>query len=115
MRSDVMRAGLALAGALALSTGAVQAAPWLKAQGYWPAPPERLYTIINLTEDVSAYTACPLDEWAMRSQIEDRLSARGSLGIYSPIAEGDEVLTIEAVAIWHSETQACRWTLYPDL
>ncbi|MBR9826166.1 MAG: hypothetical protein GYB36_10240 [Alphaproteobacteria bacterium] len=117
MKADIARAALALTATLVLSAGAVQAAPWLKAQGYWPQtlsePADQLYTILNLTEDVSAFVACPLDENGLRTRIENGLAVRGARGVYSPIAEGPEVLTIEAVAVLENENRTCLWQLSP--
>lgn len=115
VKNDLLRAGLALAASLAMSAGAVQAAPWLRAQGYLGEPEERLYTILNLTEDMTAYTACPLDEDALRRQVERDLAAAGARGVYSPIAGGPDVLTIEAVARWQDDSAGCRWDLSPTL
>lgn len=113
MKSDVLRAGLAVIITLVLSTGAVQAAPWLKSKGYWPQafsePEDRLYTIINLTEDPDAYMACPVDENLMRSRIENELASRAIRGVYTPLGEGPDVMTHEIEARL-DERSNCLWT-----
>lgn len=110
-RSDVFRAasalGLSLAAAVALSAWA----PELRAAGLLPEPaarPELVYTVIDVTESVRARQACPLDLAAARERIEPRLARLGVAPVYSPIAEGRDVLTHEVAA---EAAPACRWTV----
>ncbi len=106
--SDSFRAVLAVLGAFALAVAAVKAAPWLRQQGYLPTPEERLYTIINLTEDPEAFIACPLNEAAWRDQIEAQLAQNFVKGVFSPIADGPDVMTHELEAR-HSPEAGCEW------
>jgi len=108
MQSNWLRAGSALVFALLAAAGSVRAAPYLRDQGWLPEPEERLYTIINLTEDPHAFAACPLNTDALRQEIEQQMTARFLRGVYSPIAEGPDVATHEVEARLVSGS-SCEW------
>lgn len=109
MQSDLMRAGAALVVAAMMAGGAVWASPHLGLAADLPRE-ERLYSILNITEDPSVWAACPLDQPALRSQIEARLAAERLDGVFSPIAEGPDVMMHEVEARL-ADDQVCDWTI----
>lgn len=115
MQSDLMRAGTALVVATGLAGGAVWASPHLGLAVTDLPHEERLYSILNITEDPTVWTACPLDQSALRARIETRLAGENLQGIYSPIASGPDVLMIEAQAAYDSANETCAWSYTPDL
>ena len=73
MTSDWQRALAALFLTAGLGAGLTGFAPELRENGLLPAPQpetELLYSIVNLTEDIHARTACPLDLAAARARVE---------------------------------------------
>ena len=71
MTSDWQRALAALFLTAGLGAGLTGFAPELRENGLLPAPQpetELLYSIVNLTEDIHARTACPLDLAAARAR-----------------------------------------------
>ena len=120
-RSDLIRATGVLGVALAAGIALAAYAPELREAGVLPravagtdlARPELVYTIINVTESLSARQACPLDLDLARPRIEARLAGLGVTPVFSPIAEGPDVLTHEVMADTAplaGTTQTCRWT-----
>jgi hypothetical protein len=114
-RSDVVRAASALALSLAGAVALTGFAPELRAAGLLPEPadrPDLIYTVIDMTESVETRRACPLDLEAAQSRIEASLVRLGVDPVYSPIAEGPDVLTHEVRA---DRTETCRWTVLARL
>lgn len=110
MRSDVFRASSAVLLAALGGAGLVQAAPGLRDAGVLPAPAparEIVYTVINLTESFDAHSACPLDIETMRAGTAEELAGARVVPVYSPIADGPDVLTHEVEA--RLEDGHCRW------
>lgn len=117
MKSDWQRALTALFLAAGLGIGLAGFAPELRATGLVPPPraaaeTELLYSIVNITEDLSARSACPLDLAAARVRIEAGLRAHALKPVFSPIAEGPGVLTQEVAAqrIAAGSGTVCGWT-----
>ncbi len=116
MISDRVRALGALLGAAAFAVGLTAFAPQLRGAGILPqqalVEAELLYSIVNLTEDLSARSACPLDLAAARARIETGLRAHALQPVFSPIAEGPGVLTQEIAAQWipAESGNGCGWT-----
>lgn len=116
MISDRVRALGALLGAAAFGTGFIVFAPQLRQAGILPPPaqtePELLYSIVNLTEDLNARSACPLDLAAARARVEAGLRAHALKPVFSPIAEGPGVLTQEIAAqrIAAASGTVCDWS-----
>jgi len=120
-RSDLIRATGVLGVALAAGIALAAYAPALREAGILPPAgaradierPELVYTIINVTESLSARQACPLDLDLARPRIETRLAGSGVIPVFSPIAEGPDVLTHEVMADTarsSSTMQTCQWT-----
>ena len=117
MKTDWQRALAALLLAAGLGTGLAGFAPELREAGFVPAPQasgetELLYSIVNLTEDLGARSACPLDLAAARARVEAGLRAHALKPVFSPIAEGPGVLTQEIAAqrIAAGNGTVCGWT-----
>ncbi|WP_417481616.1 hypothetical protein [Maricaulis sp.] len=117
MNSDWQRALAALLLATGLGAGLAGFAPELHETGLIPRPrpvaeTELVYSIVNLTEDMDARTACPLDLAAARARIEAGLRAHALKPVFSPIAEGPGVLTQEVAAqpISAGDATVCGWT-----
>ncbi|WP_339745397.1 hypothetical protein [uncultured Maricaulis sp.] len=117
MKSDWQRALTALLLATGLGTGLAGFAPELRATGLVAARPaaaetELLYSIVNITEDLGARSACPLDLAAARARIETGLRAQALKPVFSPVAEGPGVLTQEIAAqrIAADRGTICGWT-----
>ena len=124
MTSDTGRALGALFTAAILATGFVQALPALRDAGWLPEPqadaavlhPELLYAVINLTDAYDALQACPLDLGKARTRIESGLAGTPVTPVYTPIAEGPDVLVHEVeaqlqtrpggeiICAWHTTT-----------
>ncbi|WP_300545349.1 hypothetical protein [Maricaulis sp.] len=110
MRLDVFRALAALAGTLTGAVALTAFAPELRSAGLLPAPadrPELVYTLINVTEELAARRACPLDLEAAKVRVETGLGP-GVRPVYSPIADGPDILVHEMTA--RHENDICRWT-----
>lgn len=126
MTSDTGRAIGALITAVILATGVVQALPAMRDAGWIAAPEaetaglrtELLYAVINLTDAYDALQACPLDLDEARSRVETGLSGAQVIPVYTPIAEGPDVLVHEVEARLKTGADgeiACAWhttTLY---
>tara|TARA_R110000868_G_scaffold92734_2_gene257208 strand:- start:4049 stop:4525 length:477 start_codon:yes stop_codon:yes gene_type:complete len=118
MISDFGRAVMALLLASACAAGLTAFAPELREAGLLPAPaqpePELVYSIVNITEDFQARTACPLDLAAARARIEAGLRAQALKPVFSPIAEGPGVFTQEVIArpIAGNGTMVCGWAAH---
>ncbi|MEC9249057.1 MAG: hypothetical protein VX501_00280 [Pseudomonadota bacterium] len=110
MQSDLMRAGSLLVATAVLAGGAVWASPHLGLAATDLPREQRLYSILNITEDPSVWAACPLDQSALRSRIESRLAANNLDAVYSPIADGPDVMMHEAEARM-ADDQDCDWTI----
>jgi hypothetical protein len=117
MKSDWQRALAALLLSAGLATGLAGFAPELRETGLLPPPrapeeTELLYSIVNLTEDLGARSACPLDLAAARARVEAGLRAHALKPVFSPIAEGPGVLTQEVAAqrITAESGTVCGWT-----
>jgi len=117
MITDRLRALGALVCAAALGTGLAAFAPEQRDAARVPAPQaapetELLYSIVNLTEDISARSACPLDLAAARARVEAGLRAHALKPVFSPIAEGPGVLTQEIAAqrIAAASGTVCDWS-----
>lgn len=117
MKSDWQRALAALLLSAGLGTGLAGFAPELRETGLLPPPhaateTELLYSIVNLTEDLGARSACPLDLVAARARVEAGLRAHALKPVFSPIAEGPGVLTQEVAAqrIPADSGTVCGWT-----
>lgn len=115
MRSDWRRALAALLLTTGLAAGLAGFAPELRENGLLPAPQpetELLYSIVNLTEDLHARTACPLDLAAARARVEAGLRAQALKPVFSPIAEGPGVLMQEVAAqrVASVDGTVCGWT-----
>lgn len=124
MNSDTGRALGALITAAILATGVVQALPAMRDAGWIAAPEaeaaglrsELLYAVINLTDGYDALRACPLDLEEARTRVETGLSGAPVIPVYTPIAEGPDVLVHEVearlktgadgetVCAWHTTT-----------
>lgn len=103
MTSDFGRALGALVISCIGGAALVAAAPTLHERGWITpaetAPPQDVYyAIIDLTEDYDIISACPLDLDAARIRVEDALKARNFNPVFSPIAEGPDVLVHEVQA-----------------
>ena len=114
MISDFGRAAMALLLAGACGGGIAAFAPELRVAGLLPAPAnesELVYSIVNITEDLGARTACPLDLATARARIEAGLRAQALKPVFSPIAEGPGVFTQEVIAqpIAANGTLVCGW------
>jgi hypothetical protein len=76
---------------------------------------EILHTLINLTEDLEARARCPLDTTAAQSAIQAGFNRRNLNAIYSPVADGQDVVTHELVALPAplgtdiEPTETCLW------
>jgi hypothetical protein len=111
MKSDLTRAIAAVLLAAGLGAGLSTSAPALREAGYLPAaipapaPTELVYTIINMTEDLDARAACPLDLAKAREQAEAGLIDDSLKPVYSPIAGGPDVITHEIFT-----DVSCKWT-----
>jgi hypothetical protein len=111
MVSDMTRASAAVIIAAGLGAGLSASAPALREAGFLPAdvvapaPTELVYTIINMTEDLDARAACPLDLAKAREHAEAGLTQANLKPVYSPIAGGPDVITHEV-----STDQTCLWT-----
>lgn len=126
MKSDTGRALGALITAAILATGVVQALPAMRDAGWITAPeaeaaglrPELLYAVINLTDAYDALEACPLDLGDARSRIESGLANARVRPVFTPIAEGPDVLVHEVEAQLKTGADGetvCAWqttTLY---
>lgn len=126
MTSDTGRALGALFTAAILATGLVQALPALRDAGWLPEPvaeaasadrprTELLYAVINLTDSYAALQACPLDLDQAQSRIETALTDSRFNPVFTPIAEGPDVLVHELEAMVDDGSQTCSWqatTLY---
>ena len=116
MNSDWHRALAALLLATGLGAGLAGFAPELRETGRNSPPAmeeiELLYSIVNLTEDLGARSACPLDLAAARARVEAGLRAHALKPVFSPIAEGPGVLTQEIAAqrIAAGNGTVCGWT-----
>ena len=111
MQSDLVRAGAALGMTVLLAGGALWASPRLGLAAAAAMPgEERLYSILNITEDAQVYAACPLDQTQLRSDIEARLAAQNLDAVYSPIADGPDVMMHEVEARL-SDSEACHFTI----
>lgn len=115
MKSDWRRALTALLLTAGLGAGLTGFAPELREKGLLPAAQpetELLYSIVNLTEDLHARTACPLDLAAARARVEAGLRAQALKPVFSPIAEGPGVLMQEVAArpISAGDGTVCGWT-----
>jgi hypothetical protein len=116
MISDWQRALAALLIAAGLGSGLANLAPELREAGLLPSQTptksELLYSIVNITEDFEARSACPLDLEAARARIEAGLRAQALQPVFSPIAEGPGVLTQEIAAqpIAADSGMVCGWT-----
>jgi len=110
MQSDLMRAGSLLVTTVVLAGGAVWASPRLGVAATDAPREQRLYSILNITEDPSVWAACPLDQSALRSQIEARLATDNLDAVYSPIADGPDVMMHEAEARL-ADDRDCDWTI----
>lgn len=126
MKTDTGRALGALITAAILATGVVQALPAMRDAGWIVVPeadaaslhPELLYAVINLTDAYDALQACPLDLDDARTRVETGLSGAPVIPVYTPIAEGPDVLVHEVEALLKTGTDGetvCAWhttTLY---
>ena len=117
MKSDWQRALAVLVIAGGLGAGLAGFAPELRQAGFAPAPQpaaetELLYSIVNLTEDLGARSACPLDLAAARARVEAGLRAHALKPVFSPIAEGPDVMTQEIAAqhIAAASGTVCDWS-----
>jgi len=120
MNSDVFRAMGAVLVSAGLGVGLVQAAPELRKAGLLPEaataisssvpPRELVYAIINMTEEMDARTACPLDMDIARLRVETGLQSHAVKPVYSPVAEGPDVLTHEISAQLDTAGTRCLWT-----
>jgi hypothetical protein len=111
MQSDLTRAIVIVVIATASGAGLVHAAPELREAGLLPAAqpaPELVYTILNLTDDMQAITACPIDLAETQRLAETALRRQRVRPVYSPIAGGPDVLTHEIAANFTSGE--CQWT-----
>ncbi|WP_203292120.1 hypothetical protein [Maricaulis parjimensis] len=109
-RSDVFRAAMALAVTGSAASALVVFTPELRAAGILPEPlPQRelVYTFINITDDLDARQACPLDLDAAKSQVESGLG-QTVRPVYSPIADGPDILVHEVEAV-HRDGD-CEWS-----
>lgn len=117
MKSDWHRALAAVLLTTGLGAGLAGFAPELRDSGLIPAPrpaaeTELVYSIVNLTEDLGARSACPLDLAAARARVEAGLRAHALKPVFSPIAEGPGVLTQEVAAqrLSAGDGTVCGWT-----
>ena len=111
MKSDLMRAGGLLGATIVMAGGAVWASPHLGlAATSNGLNEERLYSILNMTEDPTVWAACPLDQSGLRAQIESRLADNNLAPVFSPIADGPDVMMHEVEARL-AENDACDWTI----
>jgi hypothetical protein len=111
MRSDLFRATTLVVVTIASGAGLVHAAPDLREAGLLPtgdSGPELVYTILNLTEDMQAIGACPIDLTEAQRATEIVLRRERLRPVYSPIAGGPDVLTQEFAA--SLATGECEWT-----
>ena len=121
MNSDGLRAIGAVLVSACLGMGLVHAAPELRNAGFLPetttgisAPePQRelVYAIINMTEEMDARMACPLDIDTARLRVEAGLQGQAIKPVYSPVAEGPDVLTHEISARLNRTANECLWTV----
>lgn len=113
MIPDHWRAIGALGVSAAFAAGLVLVAPQVRAAGgaINPVEAELVYTIINVTEDLAARSACPLDLASARHRAEAGLHAAELNPVFSPIADGPGVLMHEVEAEWVSREAGtpCRW------
>jgi len=120
IKSDGLRAFGAVLVSVCLGAGLVHAAPQLREAGFLPAATltpaisepqqELVYAIINMTEEMDARMACPLDLGLARSRVEAGLKDKAVHPVYSPIAQGPDVLTHEISARLNTEKSECLWT-----
>ncbi|SDM74450.1 hypothetical protein [Maricaulis salignorans] len=117
MNSNWQRALVAVLLAACVGTGLTALAPQLHETGSIPAPQaapetELIYSIVNLTEDMTARSACPLDLDAARARVEAGLRAHSLKPVFSPIAEGPGVLTQEVAArrLPAGSNTVCGWS-----
>jgi len=114
--SDLFRAAGLLAATAAGAAALAGFAPELRAAGVLPAPAERetlVYTVIEMTERFDTRRACPLDLDTARQKIERQIDRLGFQPVYSPIADGPDVLTHEFLAERNvgipAAAPACAW------
>ena len=110
IRSDVFRAVMALAVTGSTAGALVVFTPELRATGLLPDPaPQRdvVYTFINITDDLDTRQPCPLDLAAARQKVETGLG-RAVRPVYSPIADGPDILVHEVEAVRHNGD--CQWS-----
>jgi hypothetical protein len=114
-RSDAVRAAAALIFAAGTAAAVVGYAPELRASGLLPVaaePPELVYTLINVTDELAARQACPLDLDVAKRRVEAGLG-RDVRPVYSPIAEGADVLVHEVSA--RLDGSDCVWSAHTFL
>lgn len=112
--SDLFRAAGLLAATAAGAAALAGFAPELRAAGVLPAPAGRetlVYTVIEMTERFDTRRACPLDLDTARHKIERQIDRLGFQPVYSPIADGPDVLTHEFLAEHDvsAPASACAW------